>query len=537
MAHGLGLSTGATARALLAGGTGSAAVIAAVIVAQRVVLPIAALKLGESDRVIAIVALAAAAALGLLRARASDTLGAAVRRNYLDLYLAALARGPLHALPSGEAVSARLATALPVLVAWAVDGVAVVLASIVAVPAVTLLIARALGPSVLVPLAAAGLMGAAATVVLARKVEGAWTTSWDRARALLEAAGAAFDGAADLRAHGRVEAHATVLREHARAWSASEGRARALSTLSTWGALGATLLAWIAATKVTGNSAFEGRDAYKSSLLVLAAVPTLQTLINGVSNVLYAKDELLTAEKLSSERERERGRDHGRDDVDPTARITLDDVSFTYPGAAAPAIDRLSLAIDRGESVAIVGPNGAGKTTLLHLLLGIARPDRGAVTFGDRAIGEGGRFRDKLAYVSQRPFELPAGSIADNLRALDPGPSDKKLREALAAVGLWPALVASGVTEAEALARPYSALSRGQMRRVVLARALLRDADLLVLDEPEAHLDDAGVAEMGALLARLAQDRRVIAVVHDKAAAGFASRVIELGPPRNDTGS
>jgi len=74
-------------------------------------------------------------------------------------------------------------------------------------------------------------------------------------------------------------------------------------------------------------------------------------------------------------------------------------------------------------------------------------------------------------------------------------------------------------------------LSRGQARRVMLARTLLREADLVVLDEPEAHLDAASVIELAEILKRVARERRVVAVVHDPVLAAFADRVIELRAP------
>src|SRR5262245_34518659 len=129
------------AAALLAGGAPSVAVGAGVLFAQRLVLPLAVLWIGESREGGAAAALLGAAALGFVRARAADRLARAVRRNALELHLAALERGPVHALPSSEVVTARLGTALPVLVSWAVDGVTPVIAAALAVPAVTALLA------------------------------------------------------------------------------------------------------------------------------------------------------------------------------------------------------------------------------------------------------------------------------------------------------------------------------------------------------------------------------------------------------------
>jgi ABC-type transport system involved in cytochrome bd biosynthesis fused ATPase/permease subunit len=192
----------------------------------------------------------------------------------------------------------------------------------------------------------------------------------------------------------------------------------------------------------------------------------------------------------------------------------------------------VSLTLPPGESLALVGANGAGKTTLLHVLLGVLPPDAGRVLVAGReARLDNRRFRARVAYLSQRPFEIAEGSLAENLRGLDPDLPDERLLAVLETVGLLAALRARAGDDAGALAIPYAALSRGQARRVMLARALLREGDLLVLDEPEAHLDAASVGELGALLRAVARERRVIAAVHDRELAAFADQVVELTPP------
>lgn len=536
MALGLPSHLRATAAELLAGSSSSLAVIAASIFAQRLVLPLSVLWLGEGDQAIAGAALVGAALLGFVRARAADRLARAVRLNLLELHLRPFERGSAASLPSSEAVTARFSNALPVLVSWAVDGVAVALAAAAAVPAVTALLARALGASVLLPLGAAGLVGAAVTMGTSRSVDAAWAAAWERSRALVERAGAGFAGAVDLRANGRAAAFAEELRGAARTWSAAEGRARVVSTVSTWGALGGTLAAWAGVSAALGRGLGSGGDVFKSSLLIVAAIPTLQTLISGVASLLYARDELEAAAR-QREIAREVGAEEIDEEIDATAEIRLEEIGYAYPGGGGEgvptvALEDVTLVLPRGGSVAITGPNGAGKTTLLHVLLGVARPDRGRVLVGGReARLDNRRFRERVSFLAQRPFELTGGTIGENLRAFDPRVEEARLIEALDQVGLRDALRARAANDAALLGLPYAALSRGQMRRLMLARALLRDADLLVLDEPEAHLDEASVGELAELLARIARDRRVVAVIHDRALAGFAGRVIDLAPP------
>lgn len=546
----------AAARALLDRGGFSLAIIAAVVLLQRLALPLSVIWLGEEGAKVAVLALFAAAALSFVRARAADRLARSVRLNLLELYLSPFEVGDVVSLPHHETITARLAIALPTLVGWAVEGVAVVVGAAFAVPLVAALIASELGVSALIPLGVAGAAGAIVTMATSPRVESAWGRAWDRSRVFLEAIGAGYQGAIDLRAHGRARAFADTLRADVDAWSAAEGRARTLSAFSSWGALVATLFAALAASAIftpdLGKAASK-EGVYRAFMLVLAAVPTLQTFVGATASLLYARDELESVERQRGIAARVVAEGRGAIDepIDVKARVELAGIDLTYrsEGEAATkdpadgarrtaALRGAALTIEEGESVAITGPNGAGKTTLLYILLGVLRPDAGSIRVGGReARLDNPRWRERVAFLSQRPFERREATIAENMRAFDPGVPDDRLVKALMDVGLFDGLRRRSSSDAGALALPYAELSRGQARRVMLARALLRDADLLVLDEPEAHLDAESIASIAAILTRLTHDRRVIAVVHDQAIAAFASRVITLEPPPGPTRS
>ena len=373
-------------------------------------------------------------------------------------------------------------------------------------------------------------------------MERAWTASWERSRSLLTTASAGWDGALDLRAHGRAHLFADRLRGEALGWSRAEGKARIISAVATWGALGATLAAAAGSAALLGGRYAPTRGPVASStvylafLLVLAAIPTLQSLSGAIATLAASREEVdsaaqqlaIAAAATSAEAD---------EPIDATAEIRLENVGYTYPPSGSEkrgneALRDVTLVLAHGESVAIVGPNGAGKTTLLHVLLGVLRPDRGRVVVGGReARLDNRRFRERIAFLSQRPFALDGASIAENLRAFDPALPDARLITALGTVGLWSLLRARVTSDAAALALPHAELSSGQARRIMLARALLRDADLLVLDEPEAHLDAASVDELAAILRGVARERRIIAVVHDRALARFADRILEISAP------
>ncbi|HVK68963.1 MAG TPA: ATP-binding cassette domain-containing protein, partial [Polyangium sp.] len=533
----------APARVLLRGAGPSLGVVAAAACAQRVALPLAALWLGDRGPRDALVLLAVAAALSFVRARAADALTREVRLRIVDLFLAPLERGAVVAMPPPAVTSARLSTALPVLVNWAVEGVAILFAGAIAVPAVTALLVSALGASALAPLVAAGLTGGLVTMLGASRVESAWDVVFERSRVLLARATAGFAGAAELVAHGRARAFAAELRAEVSAWSSAELRARATSAIAGWGALLATIAAALGAAELFGATAFEageGRDVHRSLLLVLAAIPTLQMTIAGLGNFVHARGELASLGDMLA-----RGATEGQSApqdasaraLDPRAEIRLDGVGYAYPPrqgidgtSKTHALRDVSLVLPAGESLAVLGPNGAGKTTLLYLLLGLVRPNEGRVLVdGEAPPGPGtARFGERVVFVSQEPFEPPDATIAASLRAFDADAPDERLASALDEVGLWASLRARAGSDAAALALRLGSLSRGQARRVMLARALVREADLVVLDEPEAHLDAASVAELAGLLRRLAERRRVIAAIHDPAVLGFANHVLRL---------
>lgn len=195
--------------------------------------------------------------------------------------------------------------------------------------------------------------------------------------------------------------------------------------------------------------------------------------------------------------------------------IRLTGVSLAYPGRDRSALREISLTIRPGDRVAVTGPSGAGKTSLLALLLRFAEPTGGHIRIGnvDLAAIPAADLRRQIAWVSQQPY-LFAGTIAQNIALGDPDATRgavetaARLAGADALVGALPDGLDGQVTE-----RGRN-LSAGQRQRIAIARALLRDAPLLLLDEPTAHLDPDGARRLlGVLETRLA-DRTVVLVTH-----------------------
>jgi ATP-binding cassette subfamily C protein CydCD len=181
--------------------------------------------------------------------------------------------------------------------------------------------------------------------------------------------------------------------------------------------------------------------------------------------------------------------------------------------------------------LALVGPSGCGKSTLLGVLLGLIAPERGSIKIGDVELAELdiGVWRSRLAWVPQRPHLFKA-SIAENVRL---GRTDASTDQ------VWAAIVAAGLTDVvrrlpaglETVLGDHGAgLSAGERQRVALARAFLRDAPLLLLDEPTANLDGQTEREIVRTIRRLAEGRTVVLVAHRPALIAVADRVISLAP-------
>jgi ABC-type transport system involved in cytochrome bd biosynthesis fused ATPase/permease subunit len=213
-----------------------------------------------------------------------------------------------------------------------------------------------------------------------------------------------------------------------------------------------------------------------------------------------------------------------RTDV-PDLRVTplhLHDVTVTYADRATPALEGFDLELWPGEVVALTGPSGAGKSTVLAALLGFVVPERGVIVAAGSAADEfdPALWRQQFAWVPQRPGLL-LGTIADNVRLGRPEATDDAVRRALDAAGAAELELETAVGEQGKL------LSGGQCRRVALARALITDAPVLLLDEPTAGLDaDAEAAIVASLRAT---GRTVLLVAHRPALMAAADRVVEVG--------
>ncbi len=209
--------------------------------------------------------------------------------------------------------------------------------------------------------------------------------------------------------------------------------------------------------------------------------------------------------------------------------IAFEDVRFTYDPARGPALDGVSFRVPAGETLVLAGPSGAGKSTVIEILLGFARPDSGWVTLNgaDIATLVPQALARLTAWIGQRPV-LFAGSIADNIRFARPEATDAEVIEAARAARIdgFAADLPQGL--ATEIGEGGFGLSGGQAQRVAIARAFLKNAPLLLLDEPTAHLDPTTEAEVLDSLRRLTLGRTVILASHSAAAHAFGGRRLDL---------
>ncbi|MFF5183650.1 ABC transporter ATP-binding protein [Streptomyces sp. NPDC000345] len=207
--------------------------------------------------------------------------------------------------------------------------------------------------------------------------------------------------------------------------------------------------------------------------------------------------------------------------------IGFHDVTFTYPDTPRPALRNVTFAAGPGELVLVTGPSGAGKSTLAKLLTRFYDPEGGAICLDGVPLTDVPLefARENIALLPQQTLVLN-GTIRENIACGRPGATDREIEQAARAAAAHDFVAALPDGYATPVAPGTAALSGGQLQRIAIARAMLRAAPVLVLDEPTAGLDSVAARQIVQPLRRLMAGRTTIMITHDLSLAPDADRVL-----------
>jgi ATP-binding cassette, subfamily C, bacterial CydD len=209
--------------------------------------------------------------------------------------------------------------------------------------------------------------------------------------------------------------------------------------------------------------------------------------------------------------------------------VTLRDVTYTYPTREGPALDGVTLSLRPGTRTALVGRSGAGKSTLVDLLLRFRDAQTGIISVNNQSLVKlpPEQWRAQVALVPQRPY-LFAGSLRENLLLARPAAGDAQLLDACANAGLAGVVAALPDGLDTLLGERGTGLSAGQAQRLAIARAFLKDAPLLILDEPTSSLDPESEALIRQAIDTLARERTLLVVAHRLNTIVSAEQIVVL---------
>ncbi len=332
-------------------------------------------------------------------------------------------------------------------------------------------------------------------------------------------------GLPTLKLFGRDQAQADVIHE-----VTDEYRSATMATLriAFLSALVLELSAALATALVAveiGLRLLAGHVSYQTALLVLLLTPEAYLPLRAVGAQFHASMEGVTAagrvcDILDAPLPARLG---SAAPVPPDLSqqtIHVNAVTLAYDTRQRAAVDHVSCAIRPGDRIVLTGPSGAGKSSLLALLLRFTAPTEGRITAGPDAVNiadvDLAAWRRQIAWVPQHPH-LFDGTVASNIALGQPDATEADVARAAAAAGAAEFIEALPGGYQAALGERGARLSAGQRQRIALARAFLRDAPLLLLDEPVAHLDPITAGQIMDTIGRLMAGRTVLLVTHRQA--------------------
>lgn len=325
-----------------------------------------------------------------------------------------------------------------------------------------------------------------------------------------------LQGQAELTIFGASDRYRAQMETTELQWHEAQRRQSELTALSQAlmlliGAVAILLMLWMAAGGVGGNA----QPGALIALFVFCALAAFEALAPVTGAFQHLGQVIASAVRITELTEQKPEVTFPTDvsDVPEQVTLTLHDVSFSYPEQAQKALDSLSLQVNPGEHIAILGRTGCGKSTLLQLLTRAWDPQQGEILLNDRPIAalNEATLRKTISVVPQR-VHLFSATLRDNLLLAAPDASDELLADTLRRVGLEKLLDDTGLNSW--LGEGGRQLSGGELRRLAIARALLHDAPLMLLDEPTEGLDATTESQMLELLADVMREKTLLMVTH-----------------------
>jgi ATP-binding cassette subfamily C protein CydD len=290
---------------------------------------------------------------------------------------------------------------------------------------------------------------------------------------------------------------------------------------------GATLCTALVAVTV-GVRVFEGELAFDRALLVLLLTPEFFAPLRALGADHHAGLEgRPAAERVFALLDAPGPARGGRPAPSGVPLVQLRGVTLRHGDRVV--LDDVDLDLPPLSRTALVGPSGAGKTSAARLLLGLASPDAGAVLVDGVPLSDldPDAWRERVAYVPERPWLLP-GSVVENVRLGRPGATRAEVEEALRRAHVLDVVTRLPQGLDTPLGEDAARLSGGERLRIALARAFVKDAAVVVLDEPTSQLDRGGEQQVLAALRELAGGRTVLTITHRSAPLALADRTVEL---------
>jgi ATP-binding cassette, subfamily B, bacterial len=307
-----------------------------------------------------------------------------------------------------------------------------------------------------------------------------------------------------------------------------KARMQSIVVIGSYNGLGLAVVYGLSAYLIWNNRLTTGEMLTAAGLVAIAANEMQRMLRNWLSvrrtGPALDRSEILLSEKISSA-ETEKGI------ILPAldGSIELREVAFGYPEKDEQVLKGLSFSVHPGEAVALVGPSGSGKSTIIDLLLRLYDPDSGSIYIDGIDISsiDAGWLRSQIAIVSQ-DVQLRNGSLADNLRIAKPEATDEELLSAIHDSGLGEFIQSLPDGLNTLVGERGSLLSGGQKQRLSLARALVKDAAILVLDEASSALDPITEVQVNEAINKRKSKQTVFIISHRLSTVLAANRIIVI---------